>query len=103
MKKLSSRIRGWFPEEPTLPTRLKPLGHVPYMAWWLAGGIAGGAGALGLMVVFGNLTGITGESAAAFLWYIETASFAWCVGAAIAVYGYLRHRRSHGEGSYEGK
>jgi hypothetical protein len=66
------------------------------MVWWLALGILGGAGAAGFLVLFGDLTGIT-LGYAAFLWYIEAAFFAWCIGGVIAIYGYLRHKKRYRE------
>jgi len=96
-KKLFLRaiIRGWLPKEPTLLAHHKPLAHVPYMVWWLAAGVGAGAGAVGVLVLFGDLTGIT-STYAAFFWYIEVAFVAWCIGGFIAIYGYFRHKRSHG-------
>lgn len=94
--KVRNSILGWLPKEPTLPTQHKPLLHFPYIGRWLAMGILGGLGAAGLLVVFGELTGIN-SGYGAVLWFIEVASLAWCVGGFISVYGYLRKKSAEGK------
>jgi hypothetical protein len=93
LESIRSYIRGWFPQESTLPTQHKLTYHIPYMSWWLATGITGGAGVAGLLVLLGEVTGIN-SGYAALLWYIEVAFLAWCIGSFIAIYGYLRHKRA---------
>jgi hypothetical protein len=63
------------------------------MGWWLALGVLCGLGTAGLLVLFGEITGIN-SMYGAVLWFIDVASLAWCVGGFISVYGYFRHKKA---------